>query len=99
MSLANGSAATDHATIVTELTWDHQRAAESVERTSQHILLYRRFIDDGFLLWKGPRFAAEQFLHHINNFRHNNFSITWEISGDSTIFLDLKTLLEKVLVG
>jgi hypothetical protein len=28
MSLANGSAATDHATIVTELTWDHQRAAE-----------------------------------------------------------------------
>ena len=69
----------------------HELLRESFERTSQHILLYRRFID-GFLLWKGPRFAAEQFLHHINtDFRHNNFSITWEISGDSTIFLDLKT--------
>ena len=69
----------------------HELLRELFMAYSAYILVYRRFIDDLVLVWKGPRAAAEEFLYKLNtDFRQYNFQITWEISGDSTVFLDLK---------
>ena len=66
----------------------HELLRELFMAYSAYILVYRRFIDDLVLVWKGPRAAAEEFLYKLNtDFRQYNFQITWEISGDSTPML------------
>jgi hypothetical protein len=69
----------------------HELLRDIFMAAAAHIHVYRRFIDDGFIIWKGTRRDAEQFLLRLDTqFRDRNFRITWDITGDSTIFLDLK---------
>jgi hypothetical protein len=51
-------------------------------------LLYRRLIDDLFIVWRGPRAALDAYLATINSL-HRNIRITWTISRQSAAFLDL----------
>lgn len=51
-------------------------------------LLYRRLIDDLFMVWRGPRAALDAYLSTINSL-HPNIRITWTISQQSAAFLDL----------
>ena len=69
----------------------HELLRDAFAAVSTHILLYKRFIDDGFIIWTGSRAAAEEFLTQLNtDFRvSHNFEITWTIERDSAIFLDL----------
>ena len=68
----------------------HELLREEFGKVSAYILTYKRFIDDGFMIWTGTRFRAEQFLHTLNSkFRYANFEITWTINDYSTVFLDL----------
>lgn len=52
-------------------------------------LLYRRLIDDLFIVWRGPRDKLETYLESINRL-HANIRITWTISDYSVSFLDLE---------
>jgi len=50
--------------------------------------LFRRLIDDLFIVWVGTRDALEQHLGALNSL-HPNIRITWTISRHSAAFLDL----------
>ena len=68
----------------------HELLREEFRKVSAYIHTYKRFIDDGFMIWTGTIFRAEQFLHDLNSkFRDANFEITWTINDYSTVFLDL----------
>jgi hypothetical protein len=52
------------------------------------INLYRRFIDDIFLIWIGSRTELDEFNTQLNNL-HPNINLTFEISTSEVNFLDL----------
>ena len=51
-------------------------------------LLYRRYIDDVFLVWTEGEEALHHFLEDYNHM-HPNIKFTWDISRESVNFLDL----------
>ena len=66
---------------------------EPVLRTfAQNLLLYKRFIDDGFLIWSGNYDSLVKFFHALGSV-DPNIKITFEISPTSAIFLDLSLTL------
>jgi len=69
----------------------HER--DIVETFSRYLPLYKRFIDDIFVIWDGPREILLEFLHAINT-KDERIKITYEISESKISFLDL--LLFKV---
>jgi hypothetical protein len=50
--------------------------------------LYRRLIDDLFIVWTGEHAALDKHLHDINQL-HPNIRITWTVSTRAVPFLDL----------
>ncbi len=56
------------------------------------IMLYLRYIDDIFIVWRGhDGTLANSFCEMLNSrWRHVNFEITWEISEHTAIFLDVR---------
>ena len=59
-----------------------------IERFSQHLALYKRFIDDIFAIWVGPRNILLEFIDLLNT-KDERIKITYEISQSSIPFLDL----------
>uniref|UniRef100_A0A8D8XCL7 Reverse transcriptase domain-containing protein n=1 Tax=Cacopsylla melanoneura TaxID=428564 RepID=A0A8D8XCL7_9HEMI len=54
----------------------------------QNILIYKRYVDDIFILWTGDTSEVQDLLHHVNQLRENiKFEI--EIGGETLNFLDL----------
>ena len=51
-------------------------------------LLYRRLIDDLFIVWQGTRASLDGYLASINQL-HPNIRVTWSVSRTSATFLDL----------
>jgi hypothetical protein len=51
-------------------------------------LLYRRLIDDLFIIWRGTRASLDDYLARINSL-HPNIRVTWSVSRTSATFLDL----------
>lgn len=51
--------------------------------------LYRRLIDDLFIVWVGPRAALDRYLARFNSDLHPRIRITWTVSNRSADFLDL----------
>ena len=49
---------------------------------------YKRFIDDNFVIWEGPRETLLKFLSAINT-KEERIKITYEISVSKISFLDL----------
>ena len=55
---------------------------------SRNLTLYKRFIDDVFVIWEGPRDTLLEFLSAINT-KDERIKITYEISDSKISFLDL----------
>ena len=55
---------------------------------SDHIKFYKRFLDDGFMVYQGSMEELLEFLDRVNN--HDEFiNVTWQISAGSNIFCDV----------
>ena len=70
----------------------HER--DIIELYSRNLTLYKRFIDDIFVIWEGSRETLLEFLSAINT-KDVRIKITYEISDSKISFLDL--LLLKIL--
>ena len=64
----------------------HER--DIIELYSQNLTLYKRFIDDIFVIWDGPRETLLEFLSAVNT-KNERIKITYEISDSKISFLDL----------
>lgn len=82
------------------LLWEHPFAVTAanalmyylekdvVTQFSNHILLYKRFIDDIFFIWKGPKENLLEFLSCLNS-KNDRIKFTYVIDESSISFLDL----------
>ena len=59
-----------------------------MEYYSQYLALYKRFIDDIFAVWCGPKDILLEFLDALNN-KTDRIKLTYCISDRSISFLDL----------
>ena len=64
----------------------HER--DIIETYSRFLPLYKRFIDDIFVIWDGPRQIRLEFLNAINT-KDERIKITYEIGDSQISFLDL----------
>ena len=55
---------------------------------SEKIKFYKRFLDDGFLIFKGSKEELLEFLNRVNN-HDESINITWDISAFSVNFCDV----------
>ena len=58
-------------------------------RHRQHIRLHRRYIDDGFMIWRGTAAQAAAMMAELNAICPD-IQLTHELSRTAAIFLDLK---------
>ena len=59
-----------------------------MEYYSQYLKLYKRFIDDIFAIWCGPKGTLLEFLNALNS-KTDRIKLTYCISETSISFLDL----------
>ena len=59
-----------------------------VTQFSRNLLLYKRFIDDIFFIWEGPKETLLKFLSYLNN-QNDRIKLTYVIDQSSISFLDL----------
>ena len=59
-----------------------------VEHYSQYLTLYKRFIDDIFAIWCGPKDTLLEFLSALSN-KNDRIKLTYCVSESSIAFLDL----------
>lgn len=52
-------------------------------------LIWKRYIDDIFMIWIGSKSQLTKFISELNEF-HHNIKFTHEISDTSVVFLDLE---------
>ena len=53
-----------------------------------HILIWKRFIDDIFIIWTGSKTEFTTYMNKLNKV-HNTIKFTHEISDKELIFLDV----------
>ena len=56
--------------------------------TNKHIKIWKRFIDDIFLIWTGTKEELEIYMKTINTI-HNTIKFTYEASDKELTFLDI----------
>ena len=62
----------------------------AITQTQQkHILLWKRYIDDIFFIWKGTQHSLNQFIQKANT-HHHSIKFTFEHSHTEANFLDIK---------
>ena len=61
---------------------------------SNYVIIWVRFIDDIFLIWKGDIDSLKEFIDHLNNARPS-IKFTHEISTNSVNFLDTTVLKDR----
>ena len=71
----------------------HER--DIIELYSRNLTLYKRFIDDIFVIWEGSRETLLEFLSAINA-KDVRMKITYEISASKISFLDLLLFKDSV---
>ena len=69
-------------------TFMYYHKRDIIELYSRNLTLYKRFIDDIFLTWDGPRKTLLEFLSDVNT-KDVRIKITYEISDSKISFLDL----------
>ena len=72
----------------------HER--DIITSYSRNLTLYKRFIDDIFVIWDGPRETLLEFLSAINT-KDERIKITYEISDSKISFLDLLLFKDSAL--
>ena len=73
-------------TIANAFMYYHEK--DIIEQYSNYLILYRRFIDDIFAIWAGPKDTLLDFLDALNN-KSDRIKLTHCISDSSISFLDL----------
>ena len=73
-------------TIANAFMYYHEK--DIIELYSNYLLLYRRFIDDIFAIWVGPKDTLLDFLEALNT-KSGRIKLTHCISDSSISFLDL----------
>ena len=73
-------------TIANAFMYHHEK--DIIEQYSNYLILYRRFIDDIFAIWVGPKDTLLDFLGALNN-KSDRVKLTHCISDSSISFLDL----------
>ena len=73
-------------TIANAFMYYHEK--DIVEQYSSYLSLYRRFIDDIFAIWVGPKDTLLEFLDALHN-KTERIKLTYCISDSSISFLDL----------
>ena len=61
---------------------------------SNYVIIWVRFIDDIFLIWKGDIDSLTEFIDHLNN-AAPSIKFTHEISTNSVNFLDTTVLKDR----
>lgn len=61
---------------------------DTVAQYSENLVLYKRFIDDIFAIWRGSKQKLLQFLDALNS-KNDRIKLTYVISESSISFLDL----------
>ena len=56
--------------------------------TNEHMHIWKRFIDDIFLIWKGTQTELELYIKTINSL-HKTIQFTYESSKEELTFLDI----------
>ena len=59
-----------------------------LRRYEQQTVLFKRFIDDGFVMWRGSEMELRSFLSQI--YEGSGLQLTITISGERVIFLDME---------
>lgn len=60
----------------------------------EHILLWKRYIDDIFFIWHGTHNSLDEFIHKANT-HHPSIKFTFEYSQTEVNFLDTKIYIDK----
>lgn len=66
--------------------WEEQAIYNN---TPTQLIMYRRFIDDCIMLWKGKEEPLRRFLEELNN-NEKNIELNYEVNTQSAQFLDLE---------
>ena len=73
-------------TVSNAFMFHHEK--DIVECYSQYLTLYKRFIDDIFAIWCGPKGTLLEFLHALSS-KTDRMKLTYCISESNISFLDL----------
>ena len=73
-------------TVANAFMFHHEK--DIVDHYSQYLKLYKRFIDDIFAIWCGPKGTLLEFLNALNS-KTDRIKLTYCISESSISFLDL----------
>ena len=73
-------------TVANAFMYHHEK--DIVAQYSNYLTLYRRFIDDIFAIWDGPKDVLLEFLDALNS-KTDRIKLTYCISDSSISFLDL----------
>lgn len=63
------------------------------DNPSCQLELYKRFIDDILIIWKGNKESLEEFLTRLNQ-NDRNITLTWQIDAKQIQFLDLEISID-----
>jgi len=75
----------------------HYHERDIVQSYSRYLALYKRFIDDLFVIWDVPREILLEFLLPFNT-KDEHIKITYEISECKISFLDLMVALRYIIL-
>lgn len=74
-------------------SWEDEYLHSDKNPFLNNIILYRRYIDDCFIIWKGTETSFSEFITYINQNDHLKF--TSESSKTNISFLDLEIFVEE----
>lgn len=75
--------------------WHNEEAVFS--EIPSELIVFRRYIDDIFILWKGEGHRLALFLENFNK-NDRNIKLTWDISEKTITFLDLEIIQENQVI-
>jgi len=64
----------------------------------KYILIWKRFIDDIFVLWNGPKEILEEFKQWYNSL-HKNIKILWNVNENNINYLDIIVYVDGLNFG
>ena len=75
-------------------TWEDSKKTSYTKQLSNDVMIWLRFIDDIFLIWKGDIDFLTDIIDHLNN-AALSIKFTHEISTNSVNFLDTTVLKDR----
>lgn len=75
--------------------WEEEAIYSNVP---ENLILYKRFIDDCIVIWKGEETSLIQMFDRLNE-NQKNIKLAYEISDRVVHFLDLEIQIEKGLIS